>query len=450
MITSNEKLKTFFSYLVKGCVELTFFLPVLLGSALFLLPKSKAVWWLISLLVCYCVPPLIVRKSGSMRMIYRLLIALGIGLAHGTLSWLSRGVGSDDQLALIAIPALILFGSFIAFRGLSMKLNGWDESFPNTFMLIGIASYMILQIVNVFVQGELASYYWLWTIGGILSIVFMFIVANERTVDRETAEIGKSPSYAAARRQNRWMTMLLVGIVVVAGLIRPIQELLERMFTGIVNLIINWLNRPREETEPLEPPPVQTDGGLPLIEPQEPSRFMQIVELILKILATGLVMIVLLIMLFIVGRQLYKVARKFINKLFGKLDERENAAVGFTDEVENLMTLTNLRKQMKRRFQSKKAASLSWDELRTNKERIRYLYNRYLLSSEKKGYEIQPQLTPRETIDELMERESSMKLKAELPLLVKAYEQARYGDKLPETEVVEELKRKLEIQQRLK
>ncbi|MBD2869769.1 DUF4129 domain-containing protein [Paenibacillus arenilitoris] len=423
-----------------GVVEIFFYLPVLLAATIYFLPAG-AVWtWIAALPLAYWLAAAIVEAKPGMRRIARFLLAVAIGAVHAAL-FISVAAG---ELPVIATPICGILGAIAAARGMSLKLRGWVASFSNAHMLVGIVAYVAAQPLKLFAFKRLADYNGVLLFCGIAAVILFFFIANERHLNNETVDTAKSPATAAFKRQNRLLMIIVVAAITILALFRQIQQAIEDFFRSMVQKLMAWLNKPGGQ-ETIEQPPVnQAPPDLTGGEaPKPPPEWMVVLEQILKIAGIVVVVILVAVGLFFLFRKLYQ----WIKRLAAKLMERDNALrkgdAGYTDEIENLMSLTNWREQLGDRLQKlipKRKRGESWDDMKSNAERIRFLYAHLVRSDATKGRRHEPSLTPRETANRMEARE---RRPSELNRFIEAYEQVRYGEKSVGDDRVSDFKRQL-------
>lgn len=429
----------------QGVIELLFYLPVLLTAAVYLLPAS-AIWvWIGTLPLCYWVASLMIGKWSKLRYGVRLLLASTIGAVHAFL-FIGSGAG-ELQIASIALCGFV--AAIIAVRGMAAYLRGWVVSFPNSQLLVGIMSYVASQPLKLLLFKKLIDYNGVLIICGIASVIIFFFFINERHLNSETVDRGKTPAFLAFKRQNRMILLIIVSIISIIALFQQIQQVIERYFYSILEWLMRWLNRPVKQ-EPTEEPSVneQPPGMLPADEVKPPSEWLLLLEQMLKIIGIVLVIFFVIIILFIVFKKLYQWAKVIMAKLQERGADNRRGEAAFTDEFENLMTLTNLRnqmgKQLKKLLPKNRSQGKGWNELTSNAEKIRFLYAHILQADAKQGYTVQAHLTPRETGEDLAKWKDG-KLKREgIECFIDVYERVRYGDKLPDNQQVAAFKEKFD------
>ncbi|WP_246431681.1 DUF4129 domain-containing protein [Paenibacillus endophyticus] len=428
-----------FKFLGQGIVELLFYLPIVLIAAVYLLPEPTIWLWIVTFPLGYLAGSLATKKRASMRYGARLLLAVAIGCAHGSLAILS---GGDSVILAFSVAAIL--SSIMVFRGMSGQLKGWTASFPNTQMLVGVIMYVAIQPLKLMVFKKLIPLNGLLIVCGIVCVILFFFFANERHLNSETSEMGKSSATVTFKRQNRIMMIVIVLLIAIIALFRQIQQAIERFFHQIADLIMSWLNRPKEETSPAEQLPDAAPPQMPVEEIKPPSDWMLLLEQIAKIVGIVLAIAAACILIYFIAKKVIKWVRLVIAKLQERGAENRGNNGGYIDEVEKLTSLNSWREQLgnelKKRFQKKRNFAEEWDELFTNAEKIRFLYARNVRAGAQQGYVAKAHLTPRETAEELAEWQAGKLDAGGLKQLVEVYEEVRYGDKSAKDELVDRLK----------
>lgn len=431
-----------FAQLAKGAAELLFFLPVALTAAVYCLSDS-AVWpWVISLAPSYWIGSVTAALAKVRRRGFKLLLSAVIGVLLSALVIVSL----DERAGVLSLAVCGLISAAFSYKGMSESLKGWTSSFPNSQLLTSVCIYVAVQPMKIFVLKELADYNGILIIGGIASVVLFFFMANERLLNSETADTGKSETSIAFKRYNRLMVVILLGFIAVLAMFRNIQQALERMIKNIVDAVMAWLNRPRDNEPPQSQPPVQEQQPmLPEAEQQEPAAWVLLLEQIFKIAATVLVIVVVCFALFFLGLKLYRLIKATMAKLMERSAERQGEDTGYTDEVESLMSFAKLKNELKGSLRKwmpmRKEREPGWNDLTNNAERVRYLYMRLLRAGAKLGYAQSPHLTPRETAADMLARKQSAYGEERTTPLIEAYEAVRYGERPASDAAVAELKR---------
>lgn len=417
-----------------GYIELLFYFPFLLTFTILLLPSATLVWWLATLPLVYCIPLVVLRLDTKIRFITRWLLSLSAAAVHGIAVVMLTGSG----LSPVMIVTITLFGTIFANRGYQQLNLGWAGSFHTVHMIAGIIAYVATQLLKMMMFKPLEAYTVVLNTGMIVAMFLSFVIVNERHVTSQIVDHRKSQALQATRKQNRlWMAALMALLVIVMVFVQFRQWMEE----GIRSLLRAFFARfgTGEPALPIEeepPPPFQ----LPPVEPKE-FLFWDILQTIVFIVFTIFIIVATVVLLNLLIKKFGRGIMAMINKLLKRRDVVPETDAGYTDEVENLMTLTDMRNKMKERlrklFGSKAHKGDEWNSLATNRERIRYLYRQWVLEETKQGYVPHAHLTPRETATEIsgtMERNRSDK--EWIHPFVEQYEDSRYGEKEPGDEEV--------------
>ncbi|WP_138751191.1 DUF4129 domain-containing protein [Paenibacillus sinopodophylli] len=424
----------------KGIIELLFYLPIFLIPAVYLFADSSLWIWIATLPLCYGIGAFLAGKFTNMRYVVRLLLAAAVGGVQSSLLLFPPA----SSVGIAAMAAGLILTAVITMRGMSGYIKGWSTSFTNTHLLIGILIYVLMQPLKLMVFKQLIPYNGLLIICGIACVILFFFFANERHMNSETADVGKSSATFAFKRQNRIMMLIIVGLIGFIALFRQIGQAVERFFHDIIDRFMDWMNRPKEEQIPAEELPEAAPPQMPVEAAKPPSDWMLLIEQIFKIIGIVIAVIAICILLYFI----IKKVMQWISVIVAKLQERgadnRDQSEGYTDEVESLVSIHHWREQMgnqfRKRFMKKRTFAEEWEGLATNSEKIRFLYAHYIREGEKQGYVAKPHLTPRETVDDLVNWQAGKPNTEGIQQMVDVYEEVRYGDKFADDEQVRRLK----------
>ena len=199
----NDAIKRAFSLKAfgQGVIELFFYLPIFMIVAVYVLPASDIWVWIATLPFCYWAASLITGTLNKLRYGVRLLLAVGIGALHSALV-IVAGAGEARFVPFVLCG---FAAAIIAMRGMSAQLSGWAVSFPNSRLLIGVIIYLAMQPMKLILFKRLIDYNGVLIICGIASVILFFFFANERHLNNETIDTGKTSATLAFKRQNRLM-----------------------------------------------------------------------------------------------------------------------------------------------------------------------------------------------------------------------------------------------------
>jgi hypothetical protein len=247
--------------------------------------------------------------------------------------------------------------------------------------------------------------------------------------------------------------MLLAGLTVVMAVLaafRQIQRWLEDHVLAAIKRLLGMIGGGEGTEAPPAPPAPPPQEMLPPMEPNEPSKLLVMLEQVVKIAVTIAIIIAALFLLYWLGRRMSAWLRKWMDKLLQRQSALKAEDGAYTDEVEKLMTLNKWRNQMKNRFGSRRSREddrePDWDELQSGKERMRWLYRKWLRGGMSAGYAPLPHLTPRETARSMSAWNGREEAKNEAERFAGGYEAVRYGDALPDESELERYRRWVEEQ----
>lgn len=425
------RMKRLAGTVLRGGAELLFLFPLAVIASSYLLPEPQGMVWYATLLGSYTFPTLLLFGKESIRK----------GM-HGLLACLIGTVFTAAILYLLLLPPSLLqlaacapVGIYIAYQGIALHIRNWTSSFQSKHMLTGLALYATALAISAFRPDDLANYHIPLLVGGIASTILFLFIANERLLSRETVDDGsRSPAYVDARRRNRMLLAALGVILLLLSFLHRILQWMKEAAERLLQQLLGWMNREKQEPPVQEEGVTQQPGGMPPLESGEPSKLMQLLELVFKIIAIAVIAGIAILIAYFGLRWLYRVWKRLAAKLMQRewLLSGENAA--YTDEVESLMEELPLLERWKAIWKSKRGPEKepAWDSLGSNAERIRYLYKQLVRKAAGRGYEPREHLTPREMAADLTGSQGGEQWsKTALDDMMTTYESARYGGHQP-------------------
>lgn len=389
-------------------MELILFAPVVIMAGVLAFPESQRLLWF-SLLAAGSIAGLFVRGVLRLRRNWILLpigVVWTVGVVELTAGWTQSSMFASFGQWLIAIVATCLFALVIFYRGTLIVSRTWEDMFPVQFRWFGLIAYFFGYFFFRYtdqLEPFLPWVYWL----GLFCLGFVLWNSNALFLREASHSRGNQPNLSrSVRRMNRTMIVLSYILILVLGSFQQIKDMLEHW----IRVLWGLLPRGEEQEEPMpEPPPapdIQLGDG---IEPTEPSIFWRILELVFY-WAVGLALAVGLIGLLIyamprLGRGLFKLMERFFAFL-KRSNEDLDQSTSYIDEESKLGGWKEWRKAMQNRIaqwrQRKDKKEPKWSDLTNNRERVRFLYRRLLARTVALGYVFKPQLTPQETIEDMI------------------------------------------------
>ncbi|CAM4432140.1 DUF4129 domain-containing protein [Paenibacillus phoenicis] len=345
---------------------------------------------------------------------------------------------ASTVVALLQTVALFAAGVFCSLQGLTVR----NRQRHFRLYWVGLGLYFLAGIFFPRIEALQATVP-LITWAGVINLATALFVTNHQFLcySSQSGDSGERLP-AGLRRHNR----LFVGVIVVAALLlaagvgRWIGSLLWRLLQAIVR----WLTRPQEPVlPPTEEPEAVTPPQEPMLpaEPQEPGLLSEILNYAFYVFGGLLLAALLGFVLYWLYKNAGGYWRKAISRLLNLL-RRESAApepAAYRDEETSLLTwesaLQGWRRIGARLLRTGKPAE-RWEDMRDNRERVRFLYRLFLRKERQRGVSLKPYLTPKELVEEI-------KLEAAVDPLLQLYYETRYGEELPGDEEVAELRRRL-------
>ncbi|RRJ63561.1 hypothetical protein EHV15_11970 [Paenibacillus oralis] len=314
------------------------------------------------------------------------------------------GSGADPVNASMVLTFTILRASFWFAAGAFCWLQGVTAALRiGNFRLYwsGVALYFAAGIAFPRIPG-LEGTVPLLTWSGAACLALALFVTNNSLL--RYSSLSGDPAErlpGGLKRHNR----LFIGVIVIVSLALAAGAggWLGRLLWGLLKTFVRWLARPGEQGPPpeqaVELPPMQP--MLPAAEAHEPGIWARLLDIAFYSIGILALAAALGFGLYWLYRNAGGVWRRAIDRLLDLLRRekavQENAA--YRDEEIRIFTWEAALKKWKKAgsalFRSGKAER--WEDLRDNRERVRYLYRRLLKAEREGGYRIKPHLTPYET-----------------------------------------------------
>lgn len=451
-----------------GLVEAIFFLPAYILVLAYLAPElvqpSTSSWGV--LLLGGAMPFAGVLLRGLVPLFWkRIAASVLLGAVYGMA--LLAATGSEQAGFLFGLPA----GAVLAWQGMTVA----GRSSPQKLYWWGIALYTLSGVAFARIP-NLAAYMPLITAAGVFCLAWTLFHVNRTylrysTFSQEKATGSRTLPRGLERYNITWIGLIVAAAVLLAaGAGRWLGEGLLQL----LRVVVGWLNRP----SPAESPP-QTEGGPPPTpfmpaaeEAAEPGWLSQVLDIAFYVLGTGVLLLLLALGVYWLSKHAGDFWRRAVKRLAALLGRRglPERQTGYVDEEIRL----NASKRAGGKLRERRGASFlglrvgrgeRWEELRDNRERVRYLYRRWLRHAQSSGYKPRAHLTPMEQEAEARhlfgrkaasgrfgpeagkrdpqpDRESRQAATAKLLAL---YYRARYGEAEPSDEEVSSAKRELDL-----
>lgn len=349
------------------------------------------------------------------------------------------------RLAASVLLAIILW------HAVRMIEQGNPSSFFSSFLLLGFLLYPL--IAFVFSRSTLFAHMVpLLGYTGTAGILLALILINRQQI-REAGTILERKLHlpASLMRRNGFYLAIFIALVVAAASWELFSRLVSGLFTmvgrviGAIIAFLAGLYRPEN--------PVPDTGGEPaaapdMLPPAEPTpRWMEILEQILIIVVAVALGLLLLWGLYKLVKRLIPSLKKaflflsnWLRKVFWGDDRQMETDPGFVDEVESLLKQNETALSAARRWLMERMAhEPGYGTMKTDGERVRWLYRNLLRHEMKHGFVFEPGDTPAEILKKLMDgKRRHQRLDADTAS--RLYGLVRYGGAEADPEAVQQMK----------
>jgi len=418
----KQQQRILLSMIVRGCLELLFYFPILLVAGRFGLEGEGGIWlWLLGIPVGYPIGYMINKRLAFRHsfpvMLVAVLLAVGAGyLLYGltptggfTAATLAFGLYRGGRLPGILVPLRLQARVYVS----------------------GVAFYFLVSLIFLRME-QFSGDSPILLVGGALTLVLTLFTTNRHMVGEETlSQKGEPTVEASVKRYNGLLVAIILVFTVLLGFTYQIQQLLQALGSTIARLLSRLFSGSNSTEPPSEPPAMEAEPPM-LPEQGDPSPIWNILTTIFMIvLALGVLWLLYRLLKYVPGW--IKQLQERIAQLFGR--ERHDYTGGYVDEVVSLQEPSRLTQWLRSRGGLKR---LKWSTLQSNEERVRYLYKSWLGQGVQKGYGYKPHLTPTETATEM---ETVMSQDEALTRsLIGQYNEVRYGKSTIADEEVEKLR----------
>ncbi|EFM12326.1 hypothetical protein PaecuDRAFT_1006 [Paenibacillus curdlanolyticus YK9] len=404
---------------LRALLLLLLFLPIAVSLARLALPEDRTVGWLLFIPFVHAAGQTIERLLGKYGrwLTLGLVIVIVLTLSYGWFGFTQAGVLSA-----------IIYG-FFGIHGTVLPADGRVSTLPTAMYLFALLLDFICPLLLQNHAGSASYVPWVNADIAITVIVSLFIW-NHRHLEREAHPDQKKSGVARSILwQNRLLVAAMGAVVLFLALLPALSEALRRALTALLHWISQFFasspGEPKKQQTASMPPPQSALPG----KPAEPSNLLLLLE---RITTYVVVIVVTLLALWAIYKLiritpgLARMMQQWLQRIRGR--ERLAAiAAGYEDELE----LIEPNRSSKRRSSIigrllRKQNEEEWSALADNAARIRYLYRTALLNRQNLGYTPKPQLTPRETAEELRQNANEKLVISQD--IVNLYESVRYGE----------------------
>lgn len=433
----------------QAIVELIYLAPIYLTIGIYLLPMQSMIIWFLCLVIAYIIPQIIFQTEKP----YKNYIRVGfIVVISAIIVAVLYPTFSSNK---IIISAIICFVATMWFMhsGIRNVMYTWRASFTSTHMFILVIAYLVLQILKVLLLTELADYNGLFYGCGIIAIILLLFITNERSLSNHQTVDESSRTFRMALYINRAIIAVISIVLIGLVLFRTLQERIENWFMNLIRQLLTWLSsiKPEEVADPTEQvtPPPMTFGDE--MVPKEPSVLWMYIELIAKYLVIIMLAAAAVVLLVYGSRKLKKLLARLFNPYMLAKDE-DNA---FIDEVEELVPIAKRSKPKKSIKRKEKKLTLDgWAQM-SNRDKARGLYTYVVKEHIASGFSYKDSFTAKQTLEGIQLASSEKPNTSDNHVnsglsetssegtsyeqLIDVYDQARYGEGTMNTSILQRL-----------
>lgn len=329
--------------------------------------------------------------------------------------------------AIFSITVLIAY-----FRGVTYMEADWEGIFPRQMWWIALIFYILAGFFYSRVI-TLKAYLPYIVVCGFLQVLISLTILNYRQLGDATLVRDKKPVIPSAiRRQNRILLLINIGIITIIASFNKIKEFSKVAFKQIIRWIVKIIEAIHSliETDSIQEGAPQGMPNFPFQDDIAPKH--PILELIFNIIAIILVVIGAAIVINLIYKGIKKLISIISEWLKGIFEERDlhEESYGYIDEKESLIDIKEIRDRYAEKVRDWIEKMLErepkWRDLKSNTEKIRYIYRMSILKYLKKGYTYKSYMTPTE-VERDIEKWQGEQENEILEEIVPAYNRARYG-----------------------
>ena len=359
---------------------------------------------------------------------------------------------SPNLFFRIIAPVLL---ALMLWHGVHMTELGHPGNFFSSFLLIGFMLYPLTAWVfsrSPFFEDLLPTL----AVTGTVGILLALVLINRQQIRDAGTVLERKLHLPSALMHKNSLYLVVFTLLVLAGaswevfsrLIMGLYALLGHMVGAIIAFLASMYQR--EETIPEQ-------GGLEeaapdMMPPAEPTpRWLEILETILIIVVGVAFLCLLLWGLYRLVKQLLPFLRKawvflseWLRRVF--LGDANAAATdpGFVDEVESLLNQNETALSAARRWlMDRMAREPGFGTMKTDSERIRWLYRNLVRREMKRGMVIQPGDTPSEILHAMAQHHNKHP-RLDPGAASDLYGLVRYAEKSPDADAVLRMKQACE------
>ncbi|WP_036940465.1 hypothetical protein [Pseudobacteroides cellulosolvens] len=383
---------------LQSAIEILFLFPILLFLTASEFPESwvlpiisgLSVYYLTGILIGYFLKD----KTNALYVIISFIIGLIVSFA----------LSLFYSFSIIYICMV----TFSTFRGIRINSSNWVKQSPVPVFTMLFALYLIFNAL-FFMSNTLYHHIGLLNKAGLVMIVVFLSICS---FDQLKAAFFKSGNKiyipATILKFNLASLIAALALIIAFAKLKLWTSLLEIIKLAVSSFLVNknW-----KKTPPIE----GVGGGIPM---GHDSLLIILFKIVMVVIIIGLIVFAVC--------AIFRRVVKMILELYGKSKNnvtKENK-LGYVDEKETLLKSSSRRwPNIKNIFKIFNKKGLSWKDIVTNRDKVRFIYRQKVWSFIKKGYEFKNILTPSELGKEVEEL-----YKEDVSHLTSAYNKARYSN----------------------
>ena len=413
----ETRIAVFRTYSIKfmqAIIELIFILPLLLIACLSIFPANKLITVFLGFPVCYLSGIFLCRilKTRHKAVYYFSYMMLG-----AVASLLIFGLSAPYWLVCYWVMASIL-----VCRGVHIANTSWIKQSPLAFFGLQLAVYFASYFVFLVVK-DFRPYLYIIKSGAIAS-VFLFLIIS--CFDQlKLAILSDGPKKYIPNsllKSNITISLILFIFILVISQIRQFWNalwmVLKPVLGGVTSIITYLTSFTLGNSKPVTPvSPKDSFFDKPLGLPNT------IIEIIVDIMGVIVVLIIAAIIINLIIGFVSMLSKWFSEKL--NISRNKDTTLGYTDEKENLLKSSTHIFGFKKQLFARNIKEPGWRDMKSNSEKVRYIYKQTVLKFIKKGYRFRRSLTPVEVgreLDGLYSKDNN-----DITAIAVLYNKAKYG-----------------------
>lgn len=419
-------------------IELLMLLPAWLLVDAYLAPPSAARLWMLALPALSLTGVLLAAWLPIDAVWKRIVTAAPIAAIFALLA----AYGADW---LYTVPMFV-----VGFTAVTLSFTVYHRMWEAKLYWFGLGFYFVGSIVFGFLPA-LRPDVPLLTAAGCLCAAITVFASNGTVLRQATLAANRRqavPSQLRTHNRTVVLGLLLLSGVLTAGL----GDTIGRFVLDIIKALLRLLFR-AEEAKPVPPPPAEEPAPMPQLPQTDEGTglLVKILDMIFYIVGYALLAGLAVVLLYWLYKNGGGIVRRWIRAFLAWLRRSRPTEQGeeYSDEESDVLTWETAKQSLSDglRMLGRIASALRperWESM-SSRERVRFLYRRWLRPLAGRGYEAKRHLTPAETVRDAVSwaERAGIRTQGDDRKLIELYNKARYSkDDITEDEA-EELRRSM-------